>query len=261
MTAPKPQWKTFLGIERYKIDFWFKKFLYQTFGIKLPKLKSQLEYWRHRGEAYCDEIMSSGYLDREVFFQNLIMDELGRLEFDSAFEAGCGFGWNVRRIKELYPQARVGGLDFSLTQLQSGRRYMAGYDVGCARGDACLMPFEDNAFDVGFSLGVFMNIHPNLIMTALSEMARVCGKYIMHMEYVEKYATKELVERRAFKTNIISHDYEALYAKLGLKASKVLTHEDFGEALRKHEKKLNQPLDRWEGFEGPDKYTFYVFET
>ena len=36
-------------------------------------------------------------------------------------------------------------------------------------------------------------------------------KYIIHLEYCEDYAEKELKDRRVFKTNIVSHNYEALY--------------------------------------------------
>lgn len=256
----KKHWKSIFGVEYYKIDYWIKKTLYNTFGITLPKLKSQDEYWQWRGEGYFDEIMSSGYLEREVFFQNLIMNELANIEFQSAFEAGCGFGWNIRRVKELFPHVKVGCLDFSKTQLEKGKDYMAGYDIETTWGDACNMPFPDNSFDVGFTLGVFMNLHPEKISLATKEMARVCNKYIIHVEYVEKYATPELIKKRAFKTNIVSHDYEEIYASLGVKPLKVLTYKDFGNEFRAHEKSVDSTLNRWEGFEGSDKYVFYLFE-
>ncbi|KPA13628.1 Methyltransferase type 11 domain protein, partial [Candidatus Magnetomorum sp. HK-1] len=49
----------------------------------------------------------------------------------------------------------------------------------------CYIPFKDNSFDIGFSLGVFMNIHPLMAKLAFSEMMRVCKKYIIHIEYDE----------------------------------------------------------------------------
>lgn len=258
MAQPEKHWKTFCGVELFKVEYRLKQFLYKAFGVTLPKLRSQHDYWQWRGAAYCDEILASGYLEREVFFQDLILEELRALDFASAFEAGCGFGWNLRRIKEAWPDKRVGGVDFSLTQLRNGRRYMAGLDIGTVQGDACRMPFCDGAFDVGFTLGVFMNIHPDFIRGALREMLRVCRTAVIHVEYCERHATPELVERRAFKTNIVSHDYEALYAELGAPVKKVLTHADFGSAFRAHEDSLRSTVDRWEGFEGPDKYAAYV---
>ena len=253
-------WKTFCGIELFKVDYRLKEFLYKTFGISLPKLRDQRDYWARRGEAYRDEILASGYLEREVFFQDMIMRELTQERYASAFEAGCGFGWNVKRVKEQFPWMHVGGLDFSLTQLGNMREYKPELAVDAVQGDACAMPFRDKAFDVGFTLGVFMNIHPAKIRTALSEMVRVCRRRIIHVEWSARHATRALAEKRAFKTNIVSHDYDELYAELGVKAAKVLTHRDFGQAFREHEARVQGALDRWEGFEGPDKYTLYVFD-
>lgn len=258
--SPEGHWKKIFGIEWFKIDYQFKKFLYQRLGITLPKLKDQREYWMRRGEAYRDEILASGYLDREIFFQDMILERVGRLQVNSTFEAGCGFGWNIRRVKTLYPDMRVGGLDFSLSQLHKGRQYLEGYDISTVHGDACHMPFSDNAFDLGFSLGVFMNIHGDKIEQAAREMLRVCRRYVLHLEYDETRATQTLREKRAFKTNIVPHDYKALYESLGARTIEVLTHEDFGQAFREHEQGLAGRLDRWEDFEGPDKYVLTLFE-
>jgi SAM-dependent methyltransferase len=126
------------------------------FGVKLPKLHDQHDYWKHRGEVYMDEITSSGYLEREGFFQDLIVYEMKDVDFQSSFEAGCGFGWNIRRIKEEFPGKKVAGLDFSFTQLKNSARYMEGFDIPVINGDNCLMPFKNGSFDIGFSLGVFI---------------------------------------------------------------------------------------------------------
>lgn len=260
MASPGRHWKTFCGIELFKVEYRLKEFLYKTFGLTLPKLRDQRDYWAWRGQAYRDEILASGYLEREVFFQDLILAELAEERFTSAFEAGCGFGWNVKRVKEQCPWMRVGGLDFSLPQLRNMRDYKPELSIGGAQGDACRMPFRDQAFDVGFTLGVFMNIHPDRILAALAEMVRVCRKRIIHVEWSASHATPALADKRAFKTNIVSHDYDALYAKLGIATSKLLTYKDFGSAFQEHEARIAGRLDRWEGFEGADKYTLYVFD-
>ncbi|MFH1092000.1 MAG: hypothetical protein V1742_10580, partial [Pseudomonadota bacterium] len=85
-------WKKPLGIELFKVNWYVKHFLYRYLGVKLPKLADQREYWEKRGRVYHDEIMASRYLDREVFFQDMLLDFLKTIEFDGAFEAGCGFG-------------------------------------------------------------------------------------------------------------------------------------------------------------------------
>jgi ubiquinone/menaquinone biosynthesis C-methylase UbiE/uncharacterized protein YbaR (Trm112 family) len=253
--------KKFLGIPVFKIDYWIKQKLYQLFKIRFPKLKSQHMYWLRRGKDYCSDFLKNGYENLEIFFQDMLIDELRGLDFESFFEAGCGFGWNVRRVKREFPEKFVGGLDFSHTQLSNALNvFLEGTDVTLTEGDATRMPFVDNAFDVGFSLGVFMNIHPSKIGVAIDEMVRVCRKYVIHLEYDENHAVPELRERRAFKTNIVSHPYEKLYKERGLKIRKFLTYSDFGSAYERFFADAPKAVNRWENWEGPSKYIFIVAE-
>ena len=253
-------WRKIFGIELFKVEYYAKWFLYNMFGVKLPKLHDQHDYWKSRGGVYMDEILSSGYLEREVFFQNLIIGEMKEFDFQSSFEAGCGFGWNIRRVKEEFPDKRVAGLDFSYTQLKNSARYTEGFNVPVANGDNCLMPFKNGSFDIGFSLGVFMNIHPDKIKMALSEMIRVCKKYIIHVEWDAHNTTAELKKKRDFKTNIISHDYRSLYKSLGGDVVKFVTYRDFAGCFKKFQDNIVSSVHRWEGFEGPEKYVLIIVE-
>ncbi len=260
MTESKNYWKKFFGVEIFKVEYYLKWMLYNLFGLKLPKLKDQRNYWDNRAVSYMDDVFKTGYHDREVFFQNMIVNELKRLDFESCFEAGCGFGWNIRRMKEEFKDKRVGGLDFCITQLINSNEYLNGYDISVVNGDNCTIPFKENAFDIGFSLGVFMNIHPDKIEMALKEMTRACKKYIIHLEWDAQYAKPALSESRAFKTNIVSHDYKALYESLGKKVVKLSTYKDFEQDFINFQNSVKSDDSRWEGFEGPDKYVLVVVD-
>lgn len=258
--TPQSYWKKIFGVEKYKVEWYAKRWLYKLFGVTLPKLPDQRDYWLRRGTVYREEILSSGYLDREVFFQDMLVEYLRNVEFSSFFEAGCGFGWNLERVRREFPQAVVGGLDFSWSQLMNSRDYLPDGNFLLANGDACRMPFVDNAFDVGFSLGVFMNIHPDKIGLALREMLRVSGKYVIHLEYDDTNTTNELRDKRAPKTNIVGHDYKSLYEELGCRVVKFATYKDFGQGYLDHARSVDSRLDRWEGFEGAEKYVFIVVD-
>ncbi|MBS3097433.1 methyltransferase domain-containing protein [Candidatus Woesearchaeota archaeon] len=251
--------KKIFGIPYYKVDYTIKKNLYNLFGIKLPKLKDQRDYWLRRGNEYCNEFQKKGYETLEIFFQDLAIKELKKLKFNSIFEAGCGFGWNIKRFKKEFPKARVGGLDFSHTQLFNGKnKYIRDDSILLTEGDATRMPFKDNAYDVGFSLGVFMNINKKKIDKAINEMVRVCKKYIIHLEYDEDNTTDDLRKRRAFKTNIISHNYKKLYEKRGLKIIKMLTYKDFLDDYSSFMRDKRAEVNRWEQWEGPGKYILII---
>ncbi len=258
--TPSYYWKKFLGIEVFKIQYFFKWFLYRFIGVELPKLKSQNEYWAERGNSYMKEFIEENYVDREIFFQDLLISQLKPLEFDSLFEAGCGFGWNIRRVKDEFSGTRIGGVDFSIPQLVYSKDYLNGYQAETCYGDICQMPLKDDAYDIGISVGVFMNIHPSKIMDAVKEMARVCKKYIIHLEYDEDNTTKELKYKRSFKTNIVSHNYKKLYEKISKEVLQFQTYKDFDKAYSLHVKSIQKRLGCWEEFEGPAKYILTVIK-
>ncbi len=249
------------GLPYFKVDYNIKQFLYKIFRIRLPKIEDQRDYWLNRGNEYCDEFQNRGYARLEIFFQNLVVSELKKLKFSSIFEAGCGFGWNIKRFQKEFPKAFVGGLDFSHTQLVNGKtKYIKNDKILLTEGDATRMPFMDNAWDVSFSLGVFMNINEKKIGLAIDEMIRVCRKYIIHLEYDENHAEDGLRERRAFKTNIVSHDYRKLYEERGLKIRTFLTADAFGDDYRNFVEGRSEGVRRWESWEGPSKYILIIAE-
>ncbi|MDR3044990.1 MAG: hypothetical protein LBU75_12145 [Desulfovibrio sp.] len=52
MATRDKHWKTVCGIEPFKVEYRLKEFLYKTFGITLPKLRDQRDYWaNHRDRA------------------------------------------------------------------------------------------------------------------------------------------------------------------------------------------------------------------
>lgn len=246
--------RRFLGIQSPKM------FLYRFFGIRFPKLKSQQKHWTNRGAGYMEEFFGSTIESREIFFQNLLIQQLATLEFDSVFEAGSGFGWNIKRLKKEYPGARVGGLDFSMGQLINAKDYLNGYQASICCGDNCKMPFKDDAYDIGISIGVFMNIHSSLIRLATSEMARVCKKYIIHFEYDEKNTTEKVNELFRPQYNIISHDYRSLYKALGTEVLQFQTYKDFDKAYEEHVRNIQLKPEYREYHQFPAKYTLIVIK-
>ena len=85
-------WKKFLGIEVFKIQYFFKWFLYRFIGVELPKLKSQKEYWAERGNSYMKEFIEENYADREIFFQDLLIlaDQNAILDMGLLSSVICG---------------------------------------------------------------------------------------------------------------------------------------------------------------------------
>ncbi len=217
-----------------------------------------MNYWNKRDAEYYNEVFNSHHYDYEKFFQDMLINQLKKMDYTSFFEAGCGFGWNVKRVKEEFPNVTITGLDFSIPQLCNSRNYNPDISMPAVCGDACNMPFKDDAFDVGFTLGVFMNIHPDKIVKAIDEMIRVSRKYIIHLEWDQENTKPELKERRIFKTNIVSHDYRDLYGKRGKRIMKFETYQNFEKQY--YQRHRSAEVTTWEQFEGPEKYILIVIE-
>ena len=256
----KNSWgKKIFFIEYFKFNFLLKKYLWKIFKISLPKLKNQENYWKNRGQVYRQEFFDSGYADREIFFQDIFIKILKELKFNSILELGCGFGWNLGRIKKEF-DVRIFGIDFSNTQLDNAKIFLNNDNkIKLSQGDITKLPYKNNSIDVLFSFGVFMNLHKNIVNLAIDEAIRVSNKYIIHVEPINQFYTKELLSNRVFKTNIISHNYLEIYKKKGLKLVKFLSYKDFENDHLDFIKDIKSKYERWEPIEDCSKYTFSLF--
>jgi SAM-dependent methyltransferase len=129
--------------------------------------------------------------------------EIRALGAASVLEVGCGYG---RMLKELRAgtDARLYGVDFSRSQLQAGREYMAPAVVPLALADATSgLPFGDAAFDVVYTQGCLMHVPPPADRAFRSELARVARRYIIHTEEFKD------------SVHVFAHDNEEHYRTLG----------------------------------------------
>jgi ubiquinone/menaquinone biosynthesis C-methylase UbiE len=257
----KKYWSNkFLGIDYFKINFILKKYLWKIFKIQLPKLKDQKNYWNDRGKSYFEEFISSGYKEREVFYQNIFIELINKVEFKSILELGCGFGWNLKRIQDDFDGKEILGIDFSIPQLDNAKKYLDLTEkVNLVNGDLTKLPYQNNSVDITFSFGVFMNLHKDKINLAVDEAIRITKKKIIHVEPINKFYTEELSNNRVFKTNIVSHDYIEIYKSKGLILENFLCYKDFSEKHLEFKKKITSNYERWEPIEDCSKYCFLVF--
>lgn len=72
----KTYWKTFFGIKLFKIDWYFKYYLYKLFGFAFDKMKDQRKYWNNRGREYYNDFFDSNYYKYEIYFQDMLIEEL-----------------------------------------------------------------------------------------------------------------------------------------------------------------------------------------
>lgn len=90
---------------------------------------------------------------------------------DRVIDVGCGPGNYTLHLAEASHSGLVVGLDASEAMVATAASRGGGANLAYLRGDACALPFDDNAFDAACCVGVIHMI--DRPMVALDEMVRV----------------------------------------------------------------------------------------
>lgn len=107
-------------------------------------------------------------------------------------DIGCGKGFLLYDFLKVIPDAEIYGLDISSYALENCKEEIKD---NLRLGNATDLPWEDNTFDLVFSINTFHNLHAYDLDRALREMERV-GKS-------NKYICVESYRNQAEKTNLL----------------------------------------------------------
>ena len=105
---------------------------------------------------------------------------------DRVLDVGCGKGFLVHDFTQVLPGVEVAGIDISSYAIENAKPEVKPFlQVNHAKS----LPFEDNSFDLVFSINTLHNLYCHELDTALREIERVSkkNKYIC----VESYRNEE----------------------------------------------------------------------
>ena len=101
----------------------------------------------------------------------------------SILEIGCGYGKQLRAIRDALPAVPMVGLDFSPTQLALGRTYLNDLDgISLVLGSGMRLPFPDRTFDLVLSSAVILHNPPPAAEAIRREVLRVARRFAAHNE-------------------------------------------------------------------------------
>lgn len=125
-----------------------------------------MEYFNNKAKTHKGSVMTSDYYNEKSFFiqRENILSWLGEQKNKVILDGGCGVG---AFSENLAKENEVHGIDFSEESLS----YAAKRGIETHVGNLTSLPFEDNKFDVSYSIGVIQYIDD--YRKALSELARV----------------------------------------------------------------------------------------
>lgn len=161
------------------------KVLRRTTG-RWPWLKRRLiyqsprAYWTLRGgrDYFREQEGQSARTTRSEW----LADRIAHYQPESILEVGCGYGKQLRALRQRLDAPLV-GLDFSETQLLTARRYLDGAKgVTLLLGSGDRLPFEDGAFDLVFTSAVILHNPPDIAERIRWELLRVARRWVVHNE-------------------------------------------------------------------------------
>ena len=133
---------------------------------------------------------------------------LGKLKIGSVLEVGCNIGMKLNHLqkqgyKNLY------GIELQWDAVERAKR--AAKNINIIQGSAFDIPFKENYFDLVFTNGVLIHIHPKDLEAAMREIYRCSKKYISGLEYFSE--TLEEVPYHQEKHALWKNDFAGLFRK------------------------------------------------
>jgi len=158
----------------------------------------QLGQWtRDFGRSYTDrntmspDEMDAGFALQFGVRKSTIYRELvgpTRLPAGRALEVGCNIGLQLQLLRLANRRLELHGLEPQEYALARAR--VLAPEVSFHQGTAFDMPFPDDSFDLVFTHGVLIHLHPRDLPKAIGEMCRVSRRFILCHEYYARETTE-----------------------------------------------------------------------
>lgn len=138
------------------------------------------------------------------------VDWLDLKDIKSVLDIGCAYGSFAGELKKRFPKAEVVGIDPGENTIK-----MASWkypEIRFIKGYSDDIPFK-TPFDLVVVRCVLQWVPRKLLLRTISEMDRVCGKYIYIKEYVPSQPTTS-VSKYNKEVRIFKQDYSNLFLAL-----------------------------------------------
>lgn len=128
-------------------------------------------------------------------------------EINTFLECGCNIGRNIEQIKNVLPSAKPSIIEISAPAFN----YVAShYELIHAFNGAILeSSFENNSFDLVFTMGVLIHINPDQLLKNMEKMFQYSSRYILMGEYFNR--TPISIEYQGEKDKLFKRDFGKLF--------------------------------------------------
>lgn len=136
-------------------------------------------------------------------------DFLKGLPIKNILEVGCNYGAQLQLLqKQGFTDCY--GIDIQRYAIERAHQVAPAFNV--IYGSALDIPFKDKYFDLVFTAGVLIHIHPSDIKKVMTEIYRVSKKYIYGTEYFND--NYQEIEYRGNKNRLWKANFYQMYLDL-----------------------------------------------
>jgi pseudaminic acid biosynthesis-associated methylase len=181
----------------------------------MPKTTHQTEEWSGDfGRKYTDrnaltvEEMDAAALKRHGIIRSELYSRFvgGMDRSIRILEVGSNVG-NQLRLLQRMGFKNLFGIELQPYAVELSKSHTK--DVNIIQGSAFDIPFKDGWFDLVFTSGVLIHIHPDDTLAALAEVCRCSSAFVLGFEYYADELTE--VEYRGQESLLWKRDFPRLY--------------------------------------------------
>lgn len=167
-------------------------------------------------EKFWAEQYARDYIARNSAFDNALGVQAWRKMLASAerpirnfLECGCNIGRNIGQLATALPEAQPSIIEISRPAFEFvTSQHSFGHAFNGAILDADL---PQQAFDLVFTMGVLIHIHPDQLLAHMARMHAFSSRYILMGEYFNR--TPTMIEYRGEKDRLFKRDFGKLFAE------------------------------------------------
>lgn len=125
----------------------------------------------------------------------------------SVLECGCNIGRNIGFLEQVLPSARRSIVEIS----EPAFRHVTAHHAldRTFNGPLREAPFASGSFDLVFTIGVLIHIHPDELLPSMQKMYELSSRYVLMGEYFNR--TPVMLEYQGQKDRLFKRDFGKLF--------------------------------------------------
>jgi len=170
-------------------------------------MNEQQNFWAH---SYAED-----YIRKNISFDKKLGIEcwqkmLSKAEgITSILECGCNIGRNIGFLNEILPAASKSIIEISKPAYEFVTSHFKLDKT--FNGAIVESNFTEGEFDLVYTMGVLIHIHPDDLLANMRKMVAYSGKYILMGEYFNR--TPVMIEYQGEKDRLFKRDFGKLFAE------------------------------------------------